>query len=60
MIYVLILCFMPALLVFGFVNLFKKQLAADPTKNQILKYAALYLFVIALIAATLIVVFHFV
>jgi hypothetical protein len=51
---------MPALLVFGFVKIFKKQLADNPTKNQVLKYAALYFFVIAAIAALLILLFHYI
>lgn len=39
----LIICFLPALLVFGFVKLFKKQLAGNPTKKQMIKYVAIYL-----------------
>jgi hypothetical protein len=34
---------MPALLVFLFVKIFKKQLAANPTKNQLLRYVVIYL-----------------
>lgn len=45
-IYVLILCFLPALLVFGFVKLFKKRLAQNPSKNQIIRYILMYLFLV--------------
>lgn len=39
----LILCFMPVILVFGFVKIFKKQLANNPTKKQMIMYIAIYL-----------------
>ena len=41
--YILLLCFLPALLVFGFVKVFKKQLAADPTKQQIYRLVGVYI-----------------
>lgn len=40
---------MPALLVFGFVKIFKNQLALNPTKKQYFRYVASYLiFVISI------------
>jgi hypothetical protein len=52
----LLVTFLPALLVFGFVKIFKKQLAADPTKKQIYKYIAMYLLAVALLFGLLIIV----
>lgn len=46
LLFILLLCFLPALLVLGFVKLFKKQLAANPSKQQLYKYIGIYLFVV--------------
>lgn len=44
--WILLICFAPALLVFGFVKLFKKQLAKNPTKSQYLRYISGYLIMV--------------
>jgi hypothetical protein len=47
--YLLILTFLPALLVFGFVKVYKKQLAKNPTRKQYIRYISTYLvFVISI------------
>jgi len=43
MIALLLLCFLPALLVFGFVKIFKEKLAKDPSKKQLIQYIVIYL-----------------
>lgn len=50
MIYLLILCFMPALLVWGFVTVFKEKLAKNPTKKEYFTMVAQYVGVIATIS----------
>jgi uncharacterized Rmd1/YagE family protein len=52
----LIVTFLPALLVFGFVKIFKKQLAANPTKKQMYTYIVIYLIAAILLFGLLILV----
>lgn len=53
MIVLLLLCFLPALLVFGFVKLFKTKLAKDPSKKQLLQYVVIYLLLASVVGLLL-------
>lgn len=52
-VYLLILCFLPAILVFGFVKMFKIQLANNPNKKMMTRYILMYLFLVACVGAIL-------
>lgn len=39
----ILFCFMPALVVFGFVKIYKNKLALNPTKSELIKYFVIYM-----------------
>lgn len=50
---ILLITFLPALLVFGFVKLFKNQLARNPNKKMLLRYVLMYVFLVVCVGAIL-------
>jgi len=52
-VYLLILCFLPAILVFGVVKMFKKRIANNPNKKMMTRYMLMYLFLVACVGAIL-------
>ena len=52
-VYILLLCFLPALFVFVFIKLFKNKLAKNPTKHQLVRYVLLYLFLVVCVGCIL-------